>query len=162
MEHRTDRRSATEADPSSTLPATGKRGGVRLATLIAIVLLVAVLHFAQAILLPFAIAVLLSFVLAPVAGQLEKLRIGRVGAVAVTVLLGLGIALSAAYVLGRQAAEPGVETPAEAGYASAESVQQAAEEAEQAADEAADAANEAVQAVEQAERLLLQARVDRP
>jgi len=75
------------------------------------VLVVAALHFTRAILLPFAVAVLLSFILVPVAARLERLRIGRAGAVAVTVLLGLGIALSAAFVVVRQAADLARELP---------------------------------------------------
>ena len=50
--------------------------------LFAIVLLVAVLYFARSILIPVALAVLLTFILIPLVRSLERIRLGRVAAVA--------------------------------------------------------------------------------
>jgi predicted PurR-regulated permease PerM len=56
-----------------------------------VALVVAICYFAQKVLLPIALAVLLSFLLAPIAKRLEKWKLGRIGAVTVTV--GLAFAL---------------------------------------------------------------------
>jgi len=48
---------------------------------------IAVLYFAREILIPLAFAVILTFVLSPVVALLQRLRIGRVPSVAVTVLV---------------------------------------------------------------------------
>src|ERR1700712_5326259 len=58
------------------------------------VLVVAVLYWAQAVLVPVCLAILITFVLAPPVGWLQK-RIGRVAAVLTVVILvftGLGLA----------------------------------------------------------------------
>lgn len=75
------------------------------------VLTVAVVYFGRPILLPMAIAVLLSFVLTPVAGHLERLRIGRIEAVIVTVVFAFALFGGAVFVLGRQATDLVSELP---------------------------------------------------
>ncbi len=59
----------------------------RLVTLAASVLVVAVLYFAKAVLIPFALAMLVSFLLAPLVLRLQHWRLSRVMAVVVAVLL---------------------------------------------------------------------------
>ena len=66
------------------------------------VLVIAVLYFAQAVLVPFALAVLLTFVLTPPVGWLER-WIGRVPAVLMTVTLVFVILGLAGWGLARQA-----------------------------------------------------------
>jgi len=57
---------------------------------------VAALYFAQDVLIPLAVAVLLAFLLAPVVTRLERLRLGRVGAV----LLAVAVALASVGTIG--------------------------------------------------------------
>jgi predicted PurR-regulated permease PerM len=59
----------------------------RLVTLAASVLVVAVLYFAKAVLIPFALAMLVSFLLAPLVLRLQRWRLSRSMAVVVAVLL---------------------------------------------------------------------------
>ena len=65
------------------------------------VLVVAVLYWAQAILVPFAIAVLLTFLLAPPVTRVERFA-GRVTAVAVIVVLTFTVLTAASWAVGRQ------------------------------------------------------------
>jgi predicted PurR-regulated permease PerM len=63
--------------------------------------LVAILYFAREVIVPITLAVLLSFLLAPAVRWLRRLRLGRVAAVGVTVLIAfLAIAGFAAIVVG--------------------------------------------------------------
>src|SRR3954447_10645556 len=57
---------------------------------------VAILYFAQEVLIPLAVAVLLAFVLAPAVTWLERLRIGRIAAV----LIAVGAALAVLGTIG--------------------------------------------------------------
>ncbi len=50
-------------------------------------LVIAILYWTQSVLIPIALAVLLSFLLSPVARLFERLRFGRIGSVAVVVLI---------------------------------------------------------------------------
>ena len=71
------------------------------ATFAGCVLVVAVLYWAQAVLVPFALAILLTFVLTPPVGWLER-RIGRIPAVFVAVTLVFTMLGLAAWGLTRQ------------------------------------------------------------
>jgi predicted PurR-regulated permease PerM len=66
------------------------------------VLVVAILYWAQEVLVPIAIAVLLTFVLNPVVSALERLRLGRVIAVGISAVLTFSILLGAGWLVGRQ------------------------------------------------------------
>ena len=57
---------------------------------------VATLYFARAVLVPFALAMLFSFLLFPVVRQLERLRLPRVPAVLLVVVLAMAVALTVA------------------------------------------------------------------
>ena len=75
---------------------------VRLFGLIAGVVVVATMYFAQAVLVPFALAMLLSFLLTPLVRLLEKLRLPRVPAVLLVVILAMGAAISVGIVVADQ------------------------------------------------------------
>ncbi len=68
--------------------ARGQRTFYRVATFI---LVVAVLYFAQSILIPLALAVLVSFALSPLAEWLERRRLGRVPSAILATLLGAAV-----------------------------------------------------------------------
>ncbi|MGH7851955.1 MAG: AI-2E family transporter, partial [Candidatus Binatia bacterium] len=65
-------------------------------------LVVAILYWAQEVLVPIAIAVLLTFVLNPVVSALERLRLGRVIAVGISAVLTFSILLGAGWLVARQ------------------------------------------------------------
>ncbi|MBN2294511.1 MAG: AI-2E family transporter [Pirellulales bacterium] len=82
-----------------------------LRTLAVIAVIVAVFYLARQILLPIAIAVLLSFVLAPLANRLERLGVGRVGAVIITVALVFLLVALLIFAVGQQAVDFTGELP---------------------------------------------------
>jgi predicted PurR-regulated permease PerM len=59
--------------------------------LASIAVVVAALYLAKGVLAPMALAVLLSFLLSPVCDRLERLRLGRIPAVLVTVIVGFTV-----------------------------------------------------------------------
>jgi predicted PurR-regulated permease PerM/methylmalonyl-CoA mutase cobalamin-binding subunit len=63
---------------------------------------VASLYYARDVLIPLALAVLLAFLLKPLAGLLEKLRLGRVAPVFVAMLLAIGVVGLLGWVLQSQ------------------------------------------------------------
>ncbi|MGH7797566.1 MAG: AI-2E family transporter [Candidatus Binatia bacterium] len=75
------------------------------------VLVVAILYWAQEILVPMAVAILLTFVLAPVVGALEHLRLGRIPSVAIAAIFTLSILLGVGWVVVRQMASLADELP---------------------------------------------------
>jgi predicted PurR-regulated permease PerM len=80
----------------------------------AIVLLfgtIAALYFAREVLIPLAFAVILTFILSPVVALLQKSRIGRVPAVAVTVLLSMAVAGCLAWILAIQLVDVAQDLP---------------------------------------------------
>ena len=66
------------------------------------VLVVAILYWAQEVLVPIAIAILLTFVLNPVVSALERFSLGRVIAVTITAVLAFSILLGAGWVVAWQ------------------------------------------------------------
>jgi predicted PurR-regulated permease PerM len=75
------------------------------------VLVIAILYWAQELLVPIAIAVLLTFVLNPVVSALESLRLGRVIAVTISVAFAFSILLGVSWVIARQLAGLANELP---------------------------------------------------
>jgi len=70
-----------------------------LATLIAVIAVIAALYLGRAVLMPLALALLVTFLLAPLVSRLERWKLGRVPAVvAVCVLLG-GVAFGVGWVM---------------------------------------------------------------
>ena len=80
----------TGGSNGNTLTQRGFRADTsRLFALVAGVVAIATLYFARAVLIPFALAMLVSFLLTPLVRLLEKLRLPRVPAVLLAVLLAM-------------------------------------------------------------------------
>ena len=79
----------------------------------AIVLLgtIAVLYFAREIFVPFAFALILTFLLTPVVAFLQRLRIGRVVSVLVTVLVSIAIAGAVGWIIANQLVDVANQLP---------------------------------------------------
>jgi predicted PurR-regulated permease PerM len=75
------------------------------------VLTVAILYWAQEVLVPIAIAVLFTFVLSPLVGTLERLRLGRIASVTITTILAFSILLGAGWLVARQVSGLANELP---------------------------------------------------
>lgn len=75
------------------------------------VLVIAILYWAQEVLVPIAVAVLLTFILNPVVSALERLRLGRVCAVTISAVLAFSILLGVGWMLARQLAGLANELP---------------------------------------------------
>ncbi len=69
------------------------------------------LYFAREILIPFAFALTLTFVLTPVVALLQRLRIGRVASVLTTVLISIGLAGGAGWIIANQLIDVANELP---------------------------------------------------
>lgn len=76
-----------------------------------VVLVVAILYWAQEVLVPIAIAVLLTFVLNPIVSALEQLRLGRVVSVAISVVMAFSILIGVGWIVTRQIAGLANELP---------------------------------------------------
>jgi hypothetical protein len=63
---------------------------------------IAALYFTREILIPFAFALTLTFLLTPVVALLQRLRIGRVMSVVVTVLVSIAVAGGVAWIIANQ------------------------------------------------------------
>lgn len=79
----------------------------------AIVLLgtIAALYFAREILIPFAFALTLTFVLTPAVALLQKLRIGRVVSVLITVLISIAVAGGISWIIANQLVDVANQLP---------------------------------------------------
>ncbi|MCJ2135720.1 AI-2E family transporter [Methylobacterium sp. J-026] len=73
--------------------------------------LIAALYFGREIFIPIAIALLLSFVLTPLVNRLRRLRLPRLVAVGLSVVLTLGIVATLATLIGFQAADLAGDAP---------------------------------------------------
>ncbi|SHK13915.1 Predicted PurR-regulated permease PerM [Roseomonas rosea] len=82
-----------------------------LLTVVVGVVTVAGLYLAREVLIPITLAILLSFVLAPVVGGLRRLRVPRVAAVLLSVMLALGIILLIGSIIGVQIASLARDAP---------------------------------------------------
>ncbi|HEV2678358.1 MAG TPA: AI-2E family transporter [Aliidongia sp.] len=74
-------------------------------TLLAFFAIVAALYFAREVLIPLTLAVLLSILLAPLVGLLRRLRLGRVPAVLLAVVVAVGLICAIGGLIGTQIAE---------------------------------------------------------
>src|SRR5215218_7542624 len=83
----------------------------RLAVFIAACLAVAVLYFAQEVLIPLVLAVLLSFLLAPIVRFLERRRFRRVPAVLTTVAVAFAVIAEVGWVVGEQVVNLAQDAP---------------------------------------------------
>ena len=73
--------------------------------------IIAALYFAREILVPLVFALILTFVLTPVVALLQKLHIGRVASVAVTVLVTSAVVVSVAWIIASQLVNVAKELP---------------------------------------------------
>ncbi|MGH9452172.1 MAG: AI-2E family transporter [Terriglobia bacterium] len=80
-------------------------GSFELPVLITVIVVIAVLYFAREVLVPLALAVLLSFLLTPVVTEFEKLRLGRIPAVLMVLVLALALVVAAGWGLSGQVTE---------------------------------------------------------
>src|SRR5258705_1290454 len=69
-----------------------------------VVMIVAILYWAQQVLVPIAVALLLTFVLNPVVSALERLRLGRVVSVVIATVFSFSILLSVGWIVAWQIA----------------------------------------------------------
>jgi predicted PurR-regulated permease PerM len=74
----------------------------RFSMLASMCLIVAILYFAQEVLVPIALAMLLSFLLAPLVAGLERRRLGRVPSVLIVVIVCFAAIGTLGYVVGHQ------------------------------------------------------------
>jgi predicted PurR-regulated permease PerM len=84
---------------------------MRSASLVAVLVVTAVLYFAREVLIPFALAVLLAFLLAPAVRRLERWKLGRVASTLIVVVLGFSLIGAVAWVAGRQAVSLAANLP---------------------------------------------------
>jgi predicted PurR-regulated permease PerM len=92
-------------------PQLDRGGGSRTSTLLALVIVTAVLYFAREILIPLALAILLSFLLAPAVRRLERWKLGRVLSTSIVVLLGFSVIGAVGWVAGNQAVSLAANLP---------------------------------------------------
>lgn len=84
---------------------------MRSSSLVALLVVAAVLYFAREVLIPFALAILLAFLLAPAVRRLERWKLGRVASTLVVVLLGFSLIAAVAGVAGQQAVSLAANLP---------------------------------------------------
>ncbi len=72
------------------------------ASLVALLVVAAVLYFAREVLIPFALAILLAFLLAPAVRRLERWKLGRVLSTFIVVVLGFSLIGAVGWVAGNQ------------------------------------------------------------
>lgn len=93
------------------IPAAETPKGAFASPMLVAAVIVCGLYFGRDLLIPIAIAVLLSFVLAPLVNLLRKIRLGRIIAVMVAVLLATGVIAALSTVIGIQVAELARDVP---------------------------------------------------
>lgn len=82
---------------------TPSRPGSNLATIVLMLITVAVLYVGRDIFVPFALAILLSFLLAPPVAWLRRTRMPRIAAVVLVVATAVALLAGVGFVVGRQA-----------------------------------------------------------
>jgi predicted PurR-regulated permease PerM len=93
----------------SQAPAAGRLGGNT--GVVVLIAAVATLYLARDILIPFAFALILTFLLTPVVAALQKLRIGRIASVLVTMLVSIAIAGSIGWSIANQLVDVANDLP---------------------------------------------------
>jgi predicted PurR-regulated permease PerM len=79
-----------------------RAGTFRAVTLVATLLVAAVLYFAREVFIPFALALLLSFLLAPLVTRVQRLRIPKVPAVVTVVMFAAGLIAGIGWLVSTQ------------------------------------------------------------
>lgn len=100
-----------EVPPVPFIPS-GRRSASVLNTLVVGTIVIGALYFARDVFVPLALAVLLSFVLAPMAGRLQKFRLGRVASVLLVVTVAFAALFSLFGYVGTQVAQLAADLPA--------------------------------------------------
>jgi predicted PurR-regulated permease PerM len=98
--------------PTKRRALTAAMPGSALATLQVSAIVVAALYVAREMLIPIVLAVLLSFVLAPLVRALRRVRVPRIAAVLLVVVLGFAVIIGLGLVVGRQATSLAANIPA--------------------------------------------------
>jgi predicted PurR-regulated permease PerM len=100
-------------EPAAALPSdeAQRRRMNAIAVFVGCLLVVAVLYWTQAVLIPIALAVLLSFLLSPVVRGFERIGVGRIGSVAVVTVLAFGLLMSVGFALTWQVTRLADELP---------------------------------------------------
>lgn len=98
-----------EAPVSRTIELPGING---LVTLVAGVVVVAALYVGREVLIPITLAILLSFLLAPLVNLLRSIHVGRVPSVLLAAVIGIGIIIGIAGLIGVQIAQLAEQVPA--------------------------------------------------
>ncbi|HEX5327661.1 MAG TPA: AI-2E family transporter, partial [Acetobacteraceae bacterium] len=101
-----------ERAPPTQITPPEMPGLAALFTLVVCVVVVASLYLAREVLIPITLAVLLSFLLAPLVNLLRRIHLGRIPSVLIAVVLGLGLVLALAGLIGTQIAQLADEVPA--------------------------------------------------
>jgi predicted PurR-regulated permease PerM len=96
--------------PARVAPAETPNTSGMMALQVGVVVIVA-LYLAREVLIPITLAILLSFLLVPVVGLLRRLRLPRVPAILLSVVLALGLALGIGGVIGTQVASLAEDVP---------------------------------------------------
>jgi predicted PurR-regulated permease PerM len=107
-----ENRDPTDRPPPTTVAPAEVPGVGGLLTLWIGVVVIASLFFAREVLIPITLSVLLSFVLAPLVNLFRVVRLGRVPSVMVAVVLGVGVIVGLAGLIGTQIAGLAGEVPA--------------------------------------------------
>ncbi len=103
------RRIAAGSLPLNQVPKTVAPDASKAITLF--VMVVAMLYFGRAVLIPVTIALLLTFLLAPLVGLFRRAHLGRVPSVLLSVTLALGLVLAIGGVIGSQIAGLSTDLP---------------------------------------------------
>ena len=100
--------------PSSSLPlfsTSSDNRAAALQTLLIAVIVIGALYFGREILLPLALAVLLSFVLTPPLLLLRRIKVPRVAAVGVVVILAFAVIFALGWLLSREVGQLAADLP---------------------------------------------------
>ena len=80
-------------------------------TLVSVAFVVAILYVAKEVILPFAVSVLLTFLLSPLVARLERLRLGRIGAVLIVVAIAFSAMAAVGWIITDQLIDLTVKLP---------------------------------------------------
>ncbi|OZI26014.1 hypothetical protein CAL26_01260 [Bordetella genomosp. 9] len=103
--------------PSDSPPPVARLGATEasllrtLTGLVTAVIVIAGLRFGRALLIPVTLAILLSFLIAPLVGLLSRARLGRHASVLLSALIGLGLSVTVAGIIGAQVGSLASELP---------------------------------------------------
>ena len=106
-----DHPGSVSSDPVAAERTAADRTATDTFTLLAGVVVIAGLYFGRDVLIPITLSILLSFILVPIVELLRRMRLGRVPAVLLAVLVALGVILGFGTVIGSQVAQLAGDIP---------------------------------------------------